>query len=97
MREGIREYNDNRLPGACFTAEASETYVWCVSYLIYQLRKRTYLAVHNLFRQLNLGSTNSQLKKPIVNFEMPPELAFWSHMIVKVRLMYTLYKKKKIL
>ena len=51
---------------------------------------RMYLAVHNLFRQLNLGSTNSQLKKPIVNFEMPPELAFWSHMIVKVRLMYTL-------
>ena len=72
-----------------------ETYVWCVSYLIYQLRKRTYLAVHNLFRQLNLGSTNSQLKKPIVNFEMPPELAFWSHMIVKIRLMYTLYHKKK--
>ena len=46
---------------------------------------RMYLAVHNLFRQLNLGSTNSQLKKPIVNFELTlelakevNELAFWS-------------------
>ena len=69
-----------------------ETYVCCV--LSHLSTQKTYLAVHNLFRQLNLGSTNSQLKNPIVKFEMPPELAFWSHMIVKIRLMYTLYTKK---
>ena len=46
---------------------------------------RMYLAVLNLFRQLNLGSTNSQLKTPIVNFKLTlelakevNELAFWS-------------------
>ena len=64
-----------------------ETYVWCVCPIsfINSENVRMYLAVLNLFRQLNLGSTNSQLKKPIVNFELTlelakevNELAFWS-------------------